>query len=147
MHCAPSTAHNIATFNMAAVFSASAKRTNKGHFRRAKAFIRNNNAADRLTASLSAIEKQENEKNVRDPEVCSGFSLPGRLNVLAEVLDGGCEPCGTALRLSNCINETVSGLGSLLYMCCSNSECGETNICRTNNTHRSTGTTRVKTNL
>ena len=27
----------------------------------------------------------------------------------------GCEACGTALRLSNCINEPVSGLGSLLY--------------------------------
>ena len=132
---------------MAAVLPTSAKRTNKGRFCRAKAFIRNNNAADRLTASLSAIEKQENEKNVRDPEVCSGFSLRGRLNVLAEALDGGCEACGTAVRLSNCINETVSGLGSLLYMSCSNSECGETNICRTNNTHRSRGTTRVKTNL
>ena len=55
-----------------------AKRTNKGRFCRAKAFIRNNNAADRLTASWFAIEKQENERNVRDPEVCSGFSLRGR---------------------------------------------------------------------
>ena len=36
------------------------------------------NAKDRLTASCSAIEKQENGKNVRDPEVCSGFSLRGR---------------------------------------------------------------------
>ena len=42
------------------------------------AFIRNNNVADRLTASWFAIEKQENERNVRDPEVCSGFSLRGR---------------------------------------------------------------------
>ena len=41
---------------------------------------------------------------------------------------GGCEACGTALRLSNCINESVSGLGSLLYICCSNFESGETNI-------------------
>ena len=41
---------------------------------------------------------------------------------------GGCEACGTALRLSNCINKPVSGLGSLLYICCSNSESGETNI-------------------
>ena len=61
---------------MAAVISTSAKRTNKGRF--CKAFIRNNNAADRLTASWFAIEKQENERNVRDPEVCSGFSLRGR---------------------------------------------------------------------
>ena len=55
-----------------------AKRTNKGRFCRAKAFIPNNNAADRLTASWFAIEKQENERNVRDPEVCSDFSLRGR---------------------------------------------------------------------
>ena len=63
---------------MAAVLPTSAKRTNKGRFCRAKAFIRNNNAADRLTASWFAIEKQENERNVRDPEVCSDFSLRGR---------------------------------------------------------------------
>ena len=37
-------------------------------------------------------------------------------NVLAEALDyEGCESCGTALRLSNCINEPVPGLGSALY--------------------------------
>ena len=41
-------------------------------------FALTNNAADRLTASWFAIEKQENETNVRDPEVCSGFSLRGR---------------------------------------------------------------------
>ena len=63
------------------------------------------------------------------------------LNVLAEALDGGCEACGAGLRLCDCINETVSGLGSLLYICCSNSECGETNVCRTNKTHRTTGNT------
>ena len=51
---------------MAAVLPTSAKRTNKGRFCRAKAFIRNNNAPDRLTASWFAIEKQENERNVRD---------------------------------------------------------------------------------
>ena len=60
---------------MVAVLPTRAKRTNKARFCRAKAFIRNNNAADRLTASWFAIEKQENERNVRDPEVCSGFLL------------------------------------------------------------------------
>ena len=55
---------------------------------------------------------------------------------------GGCEARETALRLSNCINKPVSGLGSLLYICCSNSESGETNISGTNKTHRSTRTTR-----
>ena len=47
---------------MAVVPSARAKRTNKGRFYRAKAFIRNNNAADRPTVAWSPIEKQENEK-------------------------------------------------------------------------------------
>ena len=63
---------------MAAVLHTRAKRTNKGRFCRAKAFIHNNNAADRPTASWFAIERQENEKNVRDLEVCSDFSLCGR---------------------------------------------------------------------
>ena len=54
---------------MAAALPTSAKRTNKGRFCRAEAIIRNNNAANRLTASWFAIEKQENERNVRDPEV------------------------------------------------------------------------------
>ena len=113
----------------------------EGRFCRAKAFIRNNNATHRLKASWLAIEKQENERNVRDSEVCSGFSLRGRLVV--ELLKcPGCEACGTALRLSNCINEPVSGLGSLLYVCCSNSESGEMNISGTNKTHRGTRTTR-----
>ena len=97
-----------------------------------------------IRRQLSAVEKQKKktEKNERDPEVCIDFSLRVRrvveLDVLAEALEGGCEACGTALRLSNCINETVSGLGSLLYVFCSNSECGKSNICRTNKTHRNT---------
>ena len=63
---------------MVAVLPTIAKRTNKGRFCRAKAFVRNNNAADRPPASWSAIEKQENERDVCDPELCSGFSLRGR---------------------------------------------------------------------
>ncbi|CAH3156848.1 unnamed protein product, partial [Porites lobata] len=101
---------------LVAVLRTSAKRTNKGRFCRAKAFIRNNDAADRLKASWFAIKKQENERNALDCE--------------------DCEACGTALRLSNCINEPVSRLGLLLYICCSNSESGETNISGTNKTHR-----------
>ena len=62
------TAHNIATSKMAAVLPTSTKRTNKGRFCRARAFIAilNNNATDRLTAPWFAIEKQENERNVHD---------------------------------------------------------------------------------
>ena len=116
---------------MTAILPASAKRTNKGRFCRAQVFIRNNNAEDRLTASWFDIEKQEKgkKKHVRDPEVCSGFSLRGRqlveLIVLAEAC---CEACGTVLRLSNSINKKVSGLESPLYMLL-NCGCGETNIC------------------
>ena len=62
---------------MAAVLATSVKRTNKGSFCRAKAFIGKNNAVDRLTAFLFAIKKQENKRNVRDPKVWSGFSLRG----------------------------------------------------------------------
>ena len=53
---------------MTVVLPTGAKRTKKGRFCRAKAFIRNNNA----------IEKQEKERNVHDPEVCSNFLLRGR---------------------------------------------------------------------
>ena len=66
---------------MATVLPTSAKLTNKGRFCRAKAFICTNNATDWLKATWLAIEKQENERNVRDSEVCSGFSLRGRLVV------------------------------------------------------------------
>ena len=52
---------------MAAVLPTSAKKKNKGRFCSAKDFIRNNNAAYQLTAAWFAIEKQENERNVRDP--------------------------------------------------------------------------------
>ena len=48
---------------------------------------------------------------------------------------GAMKPVG---QLSNYISEPVSGLGSLLYICCSNSESGETNLSGTNKTHRST---------
>ena len=41
------------------VLPASVKRTNKDRFCKAKAFIRNNNAGDRQTASWFAIEKRK----------------------------------------------------------------------------------------
>ena len=78
---------------------------------------------------------------MRDPESAVVFhfaaiELWNYQSVQAEALVGGCEVCGTALRLSNCIYEPVSSLGSLLYMCRSNSACEETNISGANNTHQ-----------
>ena len=61
---------------MVAVLPTGAKGTKKGRFCRAKAFIRTNNAADRLTASWFAIETQGNDR-----KVCSDFSLRGRRGV------------------------------------------------------------------
>ena len=49
------------------------------------------------------------------------------LDVLATALDSGCRACGKALQLSNCHDETISGLGSFLYIMCSDPECGEVN--------------------
>ena len=86
------------------------------------------------------ISKKKMKQNVPNFEVCSGFSLWGcrvvKFNVLAEVLKGGCEACGPALRLSNCINKTVS----LLFNCYPKSEFGEMNICQTNKIHHRTET-------
>ena len=39
----------------------------------------------------------------------------------------------------NCFHETVAGFGSLLYLTCSNGECGEINVCTTNKTNRTGG--------
>ena len=67
------------------------------------------------------------------------FKLSGRrvveLEVLAEALDGGWKVCNMPLQLSSCTDETLSGLGSFLYIVCSNSECGEINVCHRNKTH------------
>ena len=61
------------------------------------------------------------------------------LDVLARALDSGCSACGKALQLSNCQDKTISGLGSFLYIMCSDPECGEVNVCITNKSHRAAG--------
>ena len=53
------------------------------------------------------------------------------LDLLAEALDRGCNTCAKPLQLSRITDETVSGLGSFLYIMCSNPDCGELNICQT----------------
>ena len=57
------------------------------------------------------------------------------LDVLARALDSGCSACGKALQLSNCQDESISGLGSFLYIICSGLECEEVNVCTTNKSH------------
>ena len=62
-----------------------------------------------------------------------------KLGLLAEALDRGCNTCAKPLQLSRITDETVSGLGSFLYIMCSNPDCGELNICQTSKTHRVPG--------
>lgn len=64
------------------------------------------------------------------------------LDLLAQVLDEGCENCKTPLKLSNTTKETTSGLGSYLYINCDNPDCGETSVCPTNKQHRNGGKNR-----
>ena len=89
---------------------------------------------------------KKTESSVTSSEFGDAFKLSGRrvveLEVLAEALDEGWKVCNTLLQLSSCTDETLSGLGSFLYIACSNSECGEINVCHTNKTHRVAGTTR-----
>ena len=89
---------------------------------------------------------KKTESSVTSSEFGDAFKPSGRrveeLEVLAEALDGRWKVCNTPLQLSSCTDETLSGLGCFLYIVCSNSECGEINVCHTNKTHRVAGTTR-----
>ena len=49
------------------------------------------------------------------------------LDLLAKELVGGCKSCGKPLRLADCTQETISGLGSFLYITCWEETCGEIN--------------------
>ena len=59
--------------------------------------------------------------------------------MLARALDSGGSACGKALQLSNCQDETISGLGSFLHIMFIDPECGEVNVCTTNKSHRASG--------
>ena len=111
---------------------------NRGKFRRRK---------KSLGCNESEVAKKT-ESSVTSSEFGDAFRLSGRrfvvLEVLAEALDGGWKVCNTPLQLSSCTDETLSGLGSFLYIICSNSECGKINVCHTNMTHRVAGTTRER---
>ena len=108
----------------------------KGSFRRVKEHERQRNLQIRCKRKFEKVG--EDVENANDRR--SDFKLSGRrvveLDLLVKVLDEGCKACGNPLQLSNCFHETVSGLGSLLYLTCANGECAEINVCKTNKTHR-----------
>ena len=70
----------------------------------------------------------------------SEFPIIGRrvveLDLLAKELDGGCKSFGKPLRLADCTQETILGLGSFLYITCGEESCGEINVCHTSKVHR-----------
>ena len=88
---------------------------NRGKLRRRK------NHSVAMKAKWSA---KKTESSVTSSEFGDAFKLSGRrvveLEVLAEALDGGWKVCNTPLQLSSCTDETLSGLGSFLYIVCSN---------------------------
>jgi len=132
---------------MAAPFKAGrVKKDNKGRFCKDSRFQQRKTLSVHMKRMFSASDRSSSQILAKDEGFNDGFQLSGRrvveLSVLAEALDGGCEACKTPMSLSNCTDETISGLGSYLYIVCSNPECGETNVCHTNKTHRVSGTTR-----
>lgn len=117
---------------MAAVKKAGQSHDNKGRFRSNKEVDRRKKFAKIPAGRVSG----------RDEAVCfeSDYKISGRrvveVDLLAEALDSGCNTCAEPLQLSNVTDETVSGLGSFLYITCRNPDCGEINVCQTNKTHR-----------
>ena len=67
------------------------------------------------------------------------FPITGRhvieLDLLAKELDGGCKSGGKPLRLADCTQETILGLGSFLYITCGEDICSKVNVCHTNKVH------------
>ena len=75
-----------------------------------------------------------------DPEVSlSKWTIGRRIVELGILADGlkSCNPCKKHLMLENCIDETVNGLGSILYIKCN--ECDTLNAVPTGKRHSATG--------
>ena len=113
-------------------------RDKKGCFRKPKEMKRREMSAVNCKIIGKVVEEVEIDTEVHC-ESQSCLELRGRriveLDVLARELE--CKSCGASLQLLNCFREMVSGLESFLYITCSNSDCGEINVCHTNKIHRS----------
>ena len=132
---------------MAANFTASPRAKDKqGRFFKKKRLNRSTIISKVLKEKCSAYKNLNVVCPEKKTDFSKTFSSLGRrvveLGVLVRSLDEGCKTCKTPLRLSDCTNETISGLGSYLYIVCQNSACGEINQCITNKSHRVAGTTR-----
>ena len=92
-----------------------------GHFRKPCLGKRDETLWQESKRKLS--ETVENVESTKTPVLVFSkceFSVTGRrvveLDFLAKERDGGCKSCGKPFRLADCTQETISGLGSLLYI-------------------------------
>ena len=115
-------------------------RKRKDTERREKLRIRFKRNAEDPSVIMESDGRQSNEEK--------GFLLTGRrvveLEVLAKALDSGCQTCGNLLQLSNCSQETTSGLGSfyILRVRTVTERDWEINVCLTNKTPRASNNPR-----
>lgn len=127
--CVISNTGNLATF----ISAGNLARHKNGRFQKMSDSVR----TKRLCLGRKRLS--ESGKGPKESAVCE-FPVTGRriveLSLLANQLDSGCSVCGTPLRLSNCTQETLSGLGSFLYITCCEEGCGEVNVCHTSKAHR-----------
>ena len=104
-------------------------------------------ALKRRTENLLDSRKRKSSDSLADvikvsfqSECESATVLSGRrvveLGLLSKELADGCNYCRSPLQLSNCWKETVSGLGSFLYITCREDNCGEINVYHTSKVHR-----------
>ena len=119
--------HNIATSKMAAVKRAGLSHDKKGCFRSSKEVEQSKHLV-----KISVDKSPSCDEALCIKNVCK---ISGRcvleLELLAEALDRGCKVCAKPLQLSNITDETVSGLGSFLYITSCNPDCGEIIVCHT----------------
>ena len=126
---------------MAAFLAGNLPREKNGRFGKACLGKRGGNLwQGRKTKLSESVEIVESAKTSVVSFAKCEFPVTGRrvveLDLLAKELDGGCKSCGKPLRLADCTQETISGLGSFLYIACGEESCGEINVCHTSKVHR-----------
>ena len=114
-------------------------RSKNGRFFKLSEARRRETVSENRKRNLSEIitEEEGGKAEIRPAKLLGRRIV--ELDVLSKELDGGCQSYGSPLKLSDCVQETVSGLRSYLYINCMDGECGEINLCHTNKTHRTNG--------
>ena len=84
------------------------------------------NLKNRLKRKFSKVESEVESESTSGNDGKTCFELQGRrvveLDVLAQTLDIGCMTLRSPLQLSNCLKETILGLGSFFIHRCAKSK-------------------------